>query len=242
MKKNIIVLLGALLLIGCTQTGDSSQAVSSAGSSSEEPVNSETALPEDSAVEETEQPEETEDTAVNQEMLKPGIWTAAQNEELTRYFVFYDNMTGLDLDADSGKGMTFEYKIEDNEIVFYMGTTKNEVSATMEKTDDEHIALSWSYGESETIHWALDVPEGGLTFYSSRDLSDKCLDYYEAHHEGERPEEVAWENNLDGTVTFQLFDELDDHISTSAWYVIDRFTAKGKDANTDEEIDLTEVE
>jgi len=47
---------------------------------------------------------------------------------------------------------------------------------------------------------------------------------------------------MDGTVTFQLYDELDDHISTAAWYVIDRFTAKGKDGNTDEEIDLNEVE
>ena len=38
----------------------------------------------------------------------------------------------------------------------------------------------------------------------------------------------------------QLYDNLGDHNSTSAWYVLDRFTAKGTDLLSGTEIDLLE--
>lgn len=72
--------------------------------------------------------------------------------------------------------------------------------------------------------------------YTQAELEKMALDYYEAKT-GYRPSSVASQVNADGTVAIQLYDNLEDHISTSDWYTVDSKTAVG--TNTlGESIDL----
>ena len=48
--------------------------------------------------------------------------------------------------------------------------------------------------------------------------------------------------NEDNTVTVQLYDNLGDHNSTAAWYIVDRFTAEATDLFTGEDFALEEAE
>ena len=64
--------------------------------------------------------------------------------------------------------------------------------------------------------------------YTAAELEKMALDYYEAHT-GYRPSLSASQVNDDGTVTIQLYDNMGDHNSTSAWYTVDPKTAVGTD-------------
>ena len=54
------------------------------------------------------------------------------------------------------------------------------------------------------------------------------------------PQYSGIKSTNDGTATIQLFDQVDDHKSTSAWYTIDRVTLKGTDDMLNEEVDMSE--
>ncbi|MBR3673443.1 MAG: hypothetical protein IKN65_04000 [Clostridia bacterium] len=72
--------------------------------------------------------------------------------------------------------------------------------------------------------------------YSNEELEKMALDYYEAKT-GYRPGSVASKTNEDGTVSIQLYDDFEDHISTSDWYSVDSKTAVGTN-DMGEKIDL----
>lgn len=72
---------------------------------------------------------------------------------------------------------------------------------------------------------------------SDEDLAELALWYYEAQYDY-KPGSAGVQDNGDGTVSIQLYDNLDDHNSTCAWYTIDRLTLQGTDDNTGETIDL----
>lgn len=64
--------------------------------------------------------------------------------------------------------------------------------------------------------------------YTTKELEKMALDYYEKQT-GYRPSYVASDVNQDGTVSIQLYDNMGDHNSTSAWYTVDPKTAVGTD-------------
>lgn len=72
--------------------------------------------------------------------------------------------------------------------------------------------------------------------YTTKELEKMALDYYEKQT-GYRPSQVASEVNQDGTVSIQLYDNMGDHNSTSAWYTVDSKTAVGTDV-MENKIDL----
>ncbi len=72
--------------------------------------------------------------------------------------------------------------------------------------------------------------------YTTKELEKMALDYYEKQT-GYRPSHVASDVNQDGTVSIQLYDNMGDHNSTSAWYTVDPKTAVGTDILGDK-IDL----
>ncbi len=64
--------------------------------------------------------------------------------------------------------------------------------------------------------------------YTTKELEKMALDYYEAKT-GYRPTLSASQVNEDGTISIQLYDNMGDHNSTSAWYTVDPKTAVGTD-------------
>ena len=66
-----------------------------------------------------------------------------------------------------------------------------------------------------------------------------ALDYYEKKT-GYRPSQVSSDVNQDGTVSIQLYDNMGDHNSTSAWYTVDPKTAVGTDI-MENKIDLNHL-
>ena len=64
--------------------------------------------------------------------------------------------------------------------------------------------------------------------YTTEQLEKMALDYYEAQT-GYRPTLSASQVNDDGTVSIQLYDNMGDHNTTSAWYTVDPKTAVGTD-------------
>lgn len=64
--------------------------------------------------------------------------------------------------------------------------------------------------------------------YTTEQLEKMALDYYEKQT-GYRPSQVASQVNDDGTISIQLYDNMGDHNSTSAWYTVDAKTAVGTD-------------
>ena len=73
--------------------------------------------------------------------------------------------------------------------------------------------------------------------FAAEELTELARDYYTAFYR-HRPESVAFETNEDGTVTLQLYDLVNDHNSTCAWYTVSPETGLGEDqAHT--RVDLT---
>lgn len=64
--------------------------------------------------------------------------------------------------------------------------------------------------------------------YTEEEIGILALDHYERAN-GYRPQYFGISLNDNGTVSIQLYDLVEDHISTSDWYVIDPATGKGKD-------------
>lgn len=74
--------------------------------------------------------------------------------------------------------------------------------------------------------------------YNDEELIQMALDFYSANNDGYVPSLNGIQDNGDGTVTIQLYDNLGDHNSTSAWYTVDRKTAEGTDDIMGDKIDL----
>ena len=243
MKKYLLSMAALLIMTGCShKTGSSTVSPVSSTSEIEEtatPTPEETSTPQP---EETPQgtpeetPEETPETSTDG-LFQNGTWSADDGEELTRYFIIRDGSSGREIDVENKMGIDFTYVKSDGQLVFMYGDPDNSVTADVEIEDDKDMVLTWEYGVVENLRW-ISADES-ITFYSSRELGDMALDYYEEHNDY-RPEYVAWINNLDGTVTLQLYDNMGDHNSTSAWYTIDRFSGKGTDDITNTEIDITQ--
>ncbi len=73
--------------------------------------------------------------------------------------------------------------------------------------------------------------------YTDDEICKMALDYYEKEN-NYRPSLAAIDSSNGDMVTIQLYDNMGDHNSTSAWYEIDRKTGKGTDTVFGTEISL----
>lgn len=80
---------------------------------------------------------------------------------------------------------------------------------------------------NNTTNTTNTVPTN-TTKYSQEQLEKMSLDYYEVKN-NYRPGSVSSEMTADGKLAIQLYDNMGDHNSTSAWYTVDMNTAKGTD-------------
>ena len=135
--------------------------------------------------------------------------------------------------------MTFNYEGSGDELVFLMGDNAEAHPALVEHTEDDSFILHWENNLPEKMVFISEGTLDEFHFYSNDELTRMSMAHFA--RSGNTPTSLAAAmTNEDNTVTVQLYDNLGDHNSTSAWYILDRFTAKGTNLMSGEEIDLLE--
>ena len=167
--------------------------------------------------------------------IKPGTWRGTDS-----YFFFYeDGKGGSTLDFDYGMGLGFEYDLtEDGHLIFHMGSADSDLSTSYVLDGDTLYLTKDDDGSTDTLVYVSESPN--LKFYTNQELANIAQYYYMANNDGYVPEASGIQTNDDGTVTIQLYDQLEDHNSTAAWYTIDRVTLLGIDEITQTQIDFSE--
>lgn len=168
-----------------------------------------------------------------------GVWVADNGSERMGYYIFTDKANGTYLSAEDGMGVGFTVDYDGMKCIFHMGAADVNETAEVLIPDLGKRTMTWeSDGRMEFLALAAEHNPDTFTFYSAQELGEKALDYYE-QKEGSRPEHVGYTVDIYGVVTIQLYDSVDGHNSTAAYYEVDGITGKGKDLNTNEGVDLS---
>lgn len=167
--------------------------------------------------------------------IKPGTWRGTDS-----YFFFYeDGKGGSTLDFEYGMGLGFEYDLtQDGHLIFHMGSVDSDLSTSYVLDGDTLYLTKDDDGSTDTLVYVSESPD--LKFYTNQELANIAQYYYMANNDGYVPEASGIQTNDDGTVTIQLYDQLEDHNSTAAWYTIDRVTLIGTDEIAQTQIDFSE--
>ena len=112
--------------------------------------------------------------------------------------------------------------------------SENDITTTTEVSVSETTASETTTSETTKA----ETTESSAAGYTDDELSQMALDFYAANNDGNAPSSFNIEDNGDGTVTIHLFDNMEDHIATFAWYKVDRKTAEGEDIVFGDKIDL----
>ncbi|MGN0688532.1 MAG: hypothetical protein ACI4KA_10555 [Oscillospiraceae bacterium] len=172
--------------------------------------------------------------------FKEGVWLSRYNGTPSGYYIMYsDGKGGRTLGFEVGTGVGFEYELGADEVMFHYGDALDNTPYTITENTADKVSLKDADGAVLEMTYDGTLDPDALEFYSNMQLCEMALSYYSALT-GYTPSSVASQTNEDGTVTIQLYDNLGDHNSTSAWYTVDRFTAEGTDDITGERIALAE--
>ena len=172
-----------------------------------------------------------------------GVWLALTDAGYSNYYHFDpETRSGSYVSLEYGLGMPFTYHGSEEELTFCLEGHEEDMIAAVEHQDEVNFTLVWSDSLPEKLSFVGEGTLEDYPFYSNAQLSEMALSHY-AVHSGLSQEELegmmgATMTNVDNTVTVQLYQNLGDHNSTAAWYVVDRFTATGTDLTSGEEIDL----
>lgn len=169
--------------------------------------------------------------------VQAGTWLGQNKDTATYYFFDRDSTTGRTASLESGIGVGFSYSMEGETIRFRLGAEDETRTATLTMTDPTHGTLRWENGQEETMTFVSDKGSDTFQFYSNDELCQMAAAYY-VRTTGEAAPQAAADLSTE-TVSIQLYRNLGDHNSTYAWYEVSRFTAKGRDANSGQAIDLT---
>lgn len=246
MKKMLILLSAVLLCTGCqskqnetaSQPSDTSSAestVTSAVTSSATSASTAETLPEDTG-EATETSSATaEPTAEIQSeyLFLPGVWRGEDS-----YFFFHEDGSGQLLNFEYGIGVGFQMEpFTGDSVTFHMGAADNNTVFGVSDVTGESVTLTTDDGTNDTLVYVCEGDSETFSFYSNEEAQTLALSFYQAQT-GYTPQYAAVQNNADGTLTIQLYDEVDGHNSTSAWYTVDRVTLVGTDDMTGDTVDL----
>lgn len=247
MRKITVLLAALLLCTGCrsesvnTESPDVSEATAAnsavtESASTAESTTAATTSAEETAADTSSAPEPTEEpeTDNGQEYLfKPGVWRGNDG-----YYFFQEDGGGQYLNFEYGIGVGFQREpYSQGSITFHMGAADNNTVFGISEMGEDSVTLTASDGTEDTLIFVCEGDSNTFIFYPNEDLKTMALEYY-ATKTGYTPQSAAAQNNPDGTVTIQLYDNLEDHNSTSAWYTIDPVTLIGTDDMTGETIDL----
>lgn len=206
-------------------------------------------IPEQSAPIQTEEPAPVQEQQPVPEPELPqepvyeiptGVWLAATDVGYSNYYYFNaEEHSGQFVSLDYGLGMPFSYDGSGKQLVFFLGEDAAAYPAALEENGQDSFKLIWEDNLPETLTFVREGTLDDFHFYSNDQLAQMAMERYTEEDEDDTPPaQYGVMTNEDNTVTVQLYDNLGDHNSTSAWYIVDRFTAMGTDLLTGEEIDL----
>ena len=248
MKRSLIVTAAlslCLLFAGCERAVEKEEAPVPAASPADleimEPAPAKEDVSEPAA--EPEVPAEPEVVEETPYEMAGGVWLAMTDVGYSNYYHFApESRSGSYVSLEYGLGMPFTYEGSEDALSFAMEGHEEDMTAAVEHQDEENFSLIWADSLPEKLTFVGEGTLEDYPFYSNVQLSDMALEHY-AVHSGLSEEELegmmgAAMTNVDNTVTVQLYQNLGDHNSTAAWYIVDRFTATGTDLTSGEEIDL----
>ena len=241
MKKKLLLCGLALLCIAATgcQKADTAQ---TAPISRTATAAAESAAPQQTASAAPATPAPIEAPAVTASVFTPGVWMARSGEYGQYYFFDADGIFGRTASYENGIGVPFTYEPGEGEgeVIFHKGASDESQNCKVSVTDETHLTLEWEPGDVEELTFVSALDQEHFHFYTNDELCELALHSYAAQQGvDESTLTAAAADNGDGTVTLQLYENLSDHNSTAAWYLIDRCTGKGTDANTGDAVDLT---
>ena len=172
-------------------------------------------------------------------VFSAGTWLAKSKDGETYYFFDPDGVSGRTASQETGAGLGFTYTVQDGRGTFSMGSANNTSACTLEQTDAEHITIKWEDGREESLSYISEEGSDKFQFYSNEALRNLAMSYYSRKSGGIKRMSAAAVTNEDGTVTIQVYENLNDRSSTAVWYTVDRRTGKDTDVNTGEAVDLS---
>ena len=261
MKKLLPLLLAAALL----NTGCSSDEVSSAASdvteegagsvvidtietadapaTAEAPAIDEAPATTEASAADTIEAAVTE-TTETKTVFEAGTWMLyeVQDEEsipVGYCFMSEDGMSGNNILFEDGEGYSFEYEIGINEINVTVDGTETIVPIV--GGDPAYVMLDIpDCGRVDMVYLSditqADIPE----FYSNEELGLMAQEYYTILN-GSTPQGIGTESTADNMVLIHLYDNMEDHIATCAWYKVDRWSTAGTDEIMLNEINLLDT-
>lgn len=172
--------------------------------------------------------------------FESGTWMAFNGASGQYYFFDPDAASGRTASFENGTGVGFSYASDGEKMIFQMGAADAALPCHVTVIDDTHLSLDWEAQYSETLTYVSPLGASSFHFYTNEELCRMALeDYAEKNGLGETALSAAAADHADGTVTIQLYENLPDHVSTAAWYEIDRRTGEGYDSIMGNAIDLT---
>lgn len=190
------------------------------------------------ATEEAEQTTHAPDTSeapVEVDLVfEAGVWLAGVDEIPVAYvFIGEDGKSGSSTDLETGEELSFTYKIGVNEFTVSCGDNVT----TYPITGGDQSMFTFANGDTEVTMRCKYTATEDFSFYTNEQLCILALNYYTAQT-GSTPTSAEALSNSDNTVTIHLYDNMDDHIATAAWYTVDRLTAEGTEDILGEAVDL----
>lgn len=250
MKKFAIVIAAALLLSGC-QNREENSAVSGADeSSAAEPVaatgtesasgggsrdGGESAAETAGDISTVESSAEYGEGVQWEYYFRPGVWRGED-----AYFFFNEDGSGQSLGFEMGTGLAFQLDsyAGDGTVTFHFGSPDNNSRFTLSDQSEDRVTLTTEDGTTDTLVYVCEGDADSFRFYSDEEIQLIALNYYQAQYDY-TPQYSGITDNGDGTVTVQLFDQVDDHNATAAWYTIDRVTLAGTDDLQELPVDMS---
>jgi len=256
-----------LLLAGCDGTQEQPEPAPTSPSdlvvAEPAPAEEEVSAPVEESPAEVEEPVEAEPPF----QFRSGIWLAKNDVGYTAYYQFWDDQPyAMSCELDYGVIQGFVYDGTGNDLVFTLGSfsghgglhhdvlghfpyeslpsVNSSFPARVEVISEDEFILHWEHTLPETLtfvqEWEATLED--FPFHCNAELGQLALDYYSVNSGVPFEEIVGMQlgvmTNVDNTVTIQLYENLGDHNSTAAWYVVDRFTATGIDLTSGEEVNL----
>ncbi len=159
--------------------------------------------------------------------------------ELTSQYKMLSYIDGViyeDDFSDSGKGPYYYAKYDTWDTSAAEPVTKDFYEKYEKKAASSYVNIKYTpfSGSEVKTQTAADTSGGG---YSDAELCQMALDHYEKHY-NYRPGICMVDSEINGIVLLHLYDDMGDHIATSAWYAIDRTPGKGTDTIMGDTVDL----
>ena len=147
------------------------------------------------------------------------------------------NGSGLYLSQEDGKASSFTYDIKDNTLNININNADTKAYTI---TEDANGNLLLSDGTNkDTLIYQGDKDFSDFHFYNNDELIEMGKKYFLKSHEKLTPyiDAEIWQ---DGSIALHFYYISEANTATLEWYIVDRFTAQGKNL-LEKDIDLTEV-